>query len=460
MDVGAFVRGDNSYAIAKCSIKNNSARPKTVSDLKLAINILDSELISPILHVHDSSATLLKSIASEEILKYLEQNIERINRDLLNSGKDEISEGESILKKIALLDKYVEQDKSGSEKQFDLIAQHILEAIDKIPKTVAEINPISLRENVNKILEDDGIRNRGYNSAVNMLTTVLDGSKMGYQHVENHRNSRMCKIEEYSDENRTNLPDENYTIYLNYYDIEQIKSMRRTYEKKFKQFQENFNEALALLEEKYSRYKREADIIDYTDILDEMQVDENRPPEVSFFEKFFQKKDVVETRKKVKVTEEEEEDLTWSEFRFIRPNENDKIKQYRKFESEIKEIKEKLLHMETRLQEIYRRSFPDERILISERLDTLIDRFNAFSGKVNPFQLQPGLCLEINITSVKRKKTTIMSMANVLNEFLHSTSKGFADAAFASFQRRRSTVRTEDMDDFTSHHSEKEGSEV
>jgi len=32
-------------------------------------------------------------------------------------------------------------------------------------------------------------------------------------------------------------------------------------------------------------------------------------------------------------------------------------------------------------------------------------------------------------------------MANVLNEFLHGVSKGFSDAAFASFSRRRSTVR-------------------
>jgi hypothetical protein len=32
-------------------------------------------------------------------------------------------------------------------------------------------------------------------------------------------------------------------------------------------------------------------------------------------------------------------------------------------------------------------------------------------------------------------------MANVLNEFLNGVSKGFQDAAFASFSRRRSTVR-------------------
>jgi len=34
-------------------------------------------------------------------------------------------------------------------------------------------------------------------------------------------------------------------------------------------------------------------------------------------------------------------------------------------------------------------------------------------------------------------------MANVLNEFLYSVSKGFADAAFATYSRRRSTVRSD-----------------
>ena len=34
-------------------------------------------------------------------------------------------------------------------------------------------------------------------------------------------------------------------------------------------------------------------------------------------------------------------------------------------------------------------------------------------------------------------------MANVLNEFLYGVSKGFQDAAFASFSRRRSTVRAD-----------------
>ena len=35
----------------------------------------------------------------------------------------------------------------------------------------------------------------------------------------------------------------------------------------------------------------------------------------------------------------------------------------------------------------------------------------------------------------------LKGMANVLNEFLYGISKGFADAAFATYSRRRSTVR-------------------
>ena len=60
---------------------------------------------------------------------------------------------------------------------------------------------------------------------------------------------------------------------------------------------------------------------------------------------------------------------------------------------------------------------------------------------INPYHIQPGLLLDVDICSIKRKKATLDGMANVLNEFLHGVSKGFQDAAFASFSRRRSTVR-------------------
>ncbi len=78
---------------------------------------------------------------------------------------------------------------------------------------------------------------------------------------------------------------------------------------------------------------------------------------------------------------------------------------------------------------------------MEDRLTFLESEFYKFEYLINPYHIQPGLLLDVDITSIKRKKATLDGMANVLNEFLHGVSKGFQDAAFASFSRRRSTIR-------------------
>ncbi|MCL1958203.1 MAG: cytochrome C oxidase subunit II, partial [Spirochaetes bacterium] len=82
--------------------------------------------------------------------------------------------------------------------------------------------------------------------------------------------------------------------------------------------------------------------------------------------------------------------------------------------------------------------------------------YYRFDYMINPYHLQPGLLLDVDITSIKRKKVTLDAMANVLNEFLHGVSKGFSDAAFASFSRRRSTVREDINQSFASVSDEEE----
>jgi hypothetical protein len=92
-----------------------------------------------------------------------------------------------------------------------------------------------------------------------------------------------------------------------------------------------------------------------------------------------------------------------------------------------------------------------------ERLNTLEAEFNKFDYMINPYHIQPGLILDVDITSIKKKKATLEGMANVLNEFLFGVSKGFADAAFASFSRRRSTVREDIAMSFGETGAEEEG---
>ena len=90
---------------------------------------------------------------------------------------------------------------------------------------------------------------------------------------------------------------------------------------------------------------------------------------------------------------------------------------------------------------MYDYKYPIERRVIEDRLFFLEREYYRFDYMINPYHIQPGLILDLDITSIKRKKVTLDGMANVLNEFLHGVSKGFQDAAFATFSRRRSTVR-------------------
>jgi hypothetical protein len=93
------------------------------------------------------------------------------------------------------------------------------------------------------------------------------------------------------------------------------------------------------------------------------------------------------------------------------------------------------------MQTMYDYLYPIERRVMEDRLNWLEKEYYRFDYMINPYHVQPGLLLDVDITSIKRKKATLDAMANVLNEFLHGVSKGFQDAAFASFSRRRSTVR-------------------
>jgi hypothetical protein len=92
---------------------------------------------------------------------------------------------------------------------------------------------------------------------------------------------------------------------------------------------------------------------------------------------------------------------------------------------------------------IYGYQNPQVRVIVDNETTFLKKEFEAFDYLINPYHIQPGLLLDVDITSIKRKRYTMMAMANVLNEFLSAVSKGFQDAAFATFKRRRSTVRAD-----------------
>jgi len=443
-DTGAFVRGENAYSIVKCAFKDNQIKPKTVSDVKLSVNILDSELISPIFHYQVTVEYLIKDLIAKHIIDTIDKLIEQVKDDRIDQGLEELSDSEIIFNKLnkvdTLTDDEIDDPKS---KRYSVLAKKLM---DKLTDLRAEIDPesfdaLNIRENIKKIIDMENIRNRGFNTAINSITAILDTSKMGYQYIENLKNGREVIIREYEDSDIANLPDERYSIKLRYFDNAQLVEDRKAYDVMLKSFETEIQHLWDVLEVIYQDKKSFFRVNDYDDLS---------------------KKNKNRIRKTIKEKTGEPlyEDIAkvWDEISFVKAAETEVEKSNRTYIWEKDRIRNRIILMRNKMKKMYDYLYPIERRVMTERLDWLEKEYYRFDYMINPYHLQPGLLLDVDITSIKRKKVTLDAMANVLNEFLHGVSKGFSDAAFASFSRRRSTVR-EDINQSFATITEDEGEE-
>jgi hypothetical protein len=444
-DTGAFVRGENAYSIVKCAFKDNLIKPKTVSDVKLSVNILDSELISPIFHYQVTVEYLIKDLLGKHIVDAIDHTIERIKDERVDQGLEELSDSEIIFNKIGQVENFTD-DKIDDPKsrRYSIVAKAIMEKINDLR---AEIDPetfdqMNIRENIKKIVDIENIRNRGFNTAINSITSILDTSKMGYQYIENLKNAREVIIREYEDTDAANLPDERYSIKLRYFDNAQLNEDRKAYDVQMKSFETEVQHLWDVLEVIYQDSKSSFKVNDFEDLA---------------------KKNKNRVRKTIKEkTGEplyEDIDKVWDEISFVRPVETEVERSNRTYIYEKDRIRQRIILMRNRMKQMYDYLYPIERRVMEDRLAFLERQYYQFEYSINPYHLQPGILLDVDITSIKRKKATLDAMANVLNEFLHGVSKGFQDAAFASFSRRRSTVREDINQSFSSAGEEKPGEE-
>jgi len=430
-DVGAFVRGENAYSIVKCAFKDNLMRPKTVTDIKLSINILDSELISPIFHYQVTVEHLLKDTLSKYISDLIDREIEKLKEELVDSGRAEMTDGEVMVEKIKQTENFTDDNLSDpNSRRYKILAKRFL---DKIEGLRAEIDqddydPLNMREQIKKIIDSENIRNRGFNTAVNTLTSILDTSKLGYQVCDNKKNGRDCFIREYEDTEYAKLPDERYAMRLVYYDQNQIRELQRVYDARMAAYLREVDACWEVTHQLYENRKKKfgglsRKLTDFEDLA-----------------KSIMPKNWNKSRKQLN---DDPDEIKWNELMFREPVNTFVEKNNHTYTVELKNISDKIKYLRNKLQEMFNYQNPVERVVIDERLNSLENNFNGFAYEVNPHHLQPGLLLDVDITTVKRKQFMMKGMANVLNEFLSGISQGFADAAFASFKRRRSTVRAD-----------------
>ena len=425
-DTGAFVRGENAYSIVKCAFKDNQIKPKTVTDVKLSVNILDSELISPIFHYQVTVEYIIKDLVSKHITDSIDKAIEKLKDERIDQGLEELSDSEIIFNKINRVETYTDdQGEEAKSKRYTYIAKALMERINDLR---AEIDPstfdaLNVRENIKKIIDIENIRNRGFNTAINSITSILDTSKMGYQFIENLKNCREVMIREYEDTDVAHLPDERYQIKMRYFDNAQLIEDRKAYDVQLKSFETEIQHLWDLLEVIYQGKKSAFRVNDFDDLA---KRNRNRIK-----------------KSKDKSGEPLYEDIAkvWDEISFVPPAETEVEKSNRTYYYEKDRLRTRIIRMRERMKQMYDYLYPIERRVMEDRLSWLEREYFRFDYMINPYHLQPGLLLDVDITSIKRKKATLDAMANVLNEFLHGVSKGFQDAAFASFSRRRSTVR-------------------
>jgi len=464
-DVGAFIRGENAYSIAKCSFRDHPSKPTTVFQMKLAMSILDSELISKIYQFRTEAVHLLKGLMTQRIFDALDTELEKINMDLMDEGKPEMSAEEKIFERIKLLENYVSDEETEGSRRFTLLAKKFMDAIEGVQSEIdsEEFDAMSVRENVFKVIEDDNVRNRGWNTAVNAITHILDWSRMSYQHIENYKSTRRCVIREYEMTNESKLPDERYVMELVYYDSKQLKTMREAFMIQLSELERTIHEVWDVVEEIYQENRVQTGKDDWDSFSSKVlggQVTEKRSSWFAQPEEPELEAEPVQGEESEEGDGDGEESSTapvadvgarkWNEIIFIPAEEGRSIKENPTLESRIADLRERFPIMGDKMNTVFEEKNPMVRQLVDGRIEFLDSEFHRFAAQVNPFHIQPGLLLDMDIVTIKRKSTTMMSMANVLNEFIYQVSSGFKDSAFAEFSRRRSTEREDVEGEFIS----------
>jgi hypothetical protein len=179
----------------------------------------------------------------------------------------------------------------------------------------------------------------------------------------------------------------------------------------------------------------ETEILHAADILHVIYEDSKSPFRVSDF------KDLsLKTKERIRKLKGKNggplyEDLEkpWDGLSFVKTGETEVEQMNRTYAWEKERLSARLSLMREMVQNLYGEfNYPPERRSLEEQLNFLEREYNRFDYQINPYHLQPGLTLEVDVTSIKRKRVTLDAMSKAINEFLQGVTKTFQEAAFSS----------------------------
>lgn len=377
-------------------------------------------------HYQVTLESLMKDAIQKHIQDLIDRQVQQFNDELVDQGKNELTASEKMFEKIKRIENFTDDDQDDEKsKRYTILAKKFLDKIEGLRAEidVEEYDPLNIRENIKYVIDEENIRNRGYNTAVNSITSILDTSKLGYQVCDNLKNARVCRIREYEETDRSILPDERYEMRLAYYDQNQLRDSKKEYDKQMEAFTTEIKMAWDVTHAHYESKKRFRSLKDFDDLAARLMSKE--------------------WKRAKKEREEDPDTILWNEVGEMYTENSFVEKNNRTYEDRVKNLRQKIKYLKDLMHKMHGYQNPIERVIIDERIAFLEKRFNEFTYLVNPHHIQPGLVLDVDITTIKRKQYMLKGMANVLNEFLYGVSRGFSDAAFATYSRRRSTMRAD-----------------
>ncbi len=438
LDIGALLDGNFTNLVLKSNFRDNTLKPEAVNDISLILNIAESELTQPIYHYQVASEVIIRDMLSGHILEIIEKTVQSINAEMVEQKKGALNKSEKVFEKIKQLEAHIGfGEQSADSPQFSHIAKKFLDTIMGIEAEIdfIDFDPLNIRENVQRIVDDENIRNRGYNIAVSSLIGILDHSQLGYQHIENFKNCRKTVIREYTNMNPIELPDEHYVISLCYQDDLQLREERVAYCQQMDEFDDQILKLTRVFEKLMKEEKQADGTLDFDLVSDQILK-------------------IKKSKKKAEPNPEETPthhrgESVWDEISFILPEKNELEKMNETFVKRKMIVKKRFKRLRIRISDFYEYEYSPERIIIEQRLNFLEEEYENFDRKYNPFHAHPGLFLDITASTIKRRETTIGSMSNVVAQFISQISNGFVDSSFEEYHHRKRLEQTVDTETFT-----------
>ena len=370
-DVGTFLNGDGACMLVACAFNDNEQKPGTVTDVKLCVNIPDSALVSPAFRQLAIARYLITDRVAGRFAESIDMVIESM-RDQEGGSADGIA--------AAIMEKIAELETGGLPEAFD---------------------PVRETGGIDADLES--IRFRGFSAAVSNLTSLLDANTPGFRFMENNAGTYQVKIREYEDTDTAKLPDERYALTLRLLDDRQLAEDRKAYDALLNEFERAVMHLGNLVEVLYQDSKSVFKVNDFEDL----------------------------TRKNRSRIQQLLRDTAGDA-----PSGNGDLRGTISFRADTNRkdsIRGFLARLHERINNMYQFLYPVERRVMEEQLGGLEKEYARLASITDPYRLEPGMALEIDITSIKRRRTTVDSMTAVLREFLRNVANGFYSAALVTF---------------------------